>query len=352
MAKAKTKIDVRRVAITTAIAAVLTTTVVSAYVFQQEDTLNPEAQARTEARNQGAGSETIRRPGSVILGEAYDLSDLSIPLEQIHTLLPKDAIPSLTDPETEKASELTWLDDGDRVLFVEIEGEAYAAPLKILNFHEVVNTTVGGEPVALTYCPLCDSATAFSRRVQREGDEPIVLEFGVSGALYNSNVLMFDRTFRGLWSQLGMHAVSGPMAGAGLEHLPARLVSLARFRAEYPDGLVVSRDTGHVRPYDRNAYAGYFETDETMVPVWGIGDEIKKKKTLGVGVEAGAKSWFITADAIGAEGMTLQTPMGPVELAVSDAGIDVVSAPEGVNTAQTFYYSWSAFRPETEVIAE
>lgn len=311
--------------------------------------LGPSAAAQ-EA--EPVGPETVRRPGSVDLDEAYDLSGLTVPLEQVHTLLPTDAIPALTDPATERASDVEWLGDRDRVLFVEIEGAAYAAPLKVLNFHEVVNTTVGGEPVALTYCPLCDSATVFSRRARGPDGDPIVLEFGVSGALYNSNVLMYDRTYRGLWSQLGMRAVSGPMVGAGLAHLPARVLSLARFRAEYPDAPVVSNETGHDRPYERNAYAGYFESDETLVPVWGVGDKIKKKKTLGVGVEAGEKSWFITAEAIGEGGMTLQTPMGPVELSVSDAGIDVVSVPEGVNTAQTFYYSWSAFRPDTEVIAE
>ncbi|MEM9066469.1 MAG: DUF3179 domain-containing (seleno)protein [Planctomycetota bacterium] len=344
--------DLRRVFSAAGVGFVLSGSVLTAAVLGTDEPASAAIQERDEARQQGAGPETVRRPGSVVLSQEYDLAGLTLPLEQIHTLLPRDAIPALTDPETEPASEVEWLDGTDRLAILVIQGEAYAAPLKVLNYHEIVNTTVGGQPVALTYCPLCDSVTAFNRRVTQPNGDPTILEFGVSGALYNSNVLMYDRTYRGLWSQLGMHAASGPLQGTALAHLSARVVSLARFRAEHPEGRVVTKNTGHTRPYEREAYAAYFETDDTLVPVWGVGDAIRKKKTLGVGVIAGEKSWFISAEAIGNDGMRLQTPLGPVELRVTEAGIDVASAPEGVSTAQTFYYSWSAFHPKTEVITD
>lgn len=291
--------------------------------------------------------ELQRRPGSVDLEAEYDMSDLRIPEEEIHTLLPRDAIPSLTDPATQPASEADWLTPTSRVMLVEIGDEAVGVPLAILNFHEIVNMTVGGEPVAATYCPLCDSATLISRAVTH-GGETEVLEFGVSGALYNSNVLMYDRTHKSLWSQLGMHAVSGALAGAALDHLPVRVVTFAEFQRRHPDAPVVSKDTGHERPYDRNVYQDYFDRDDLLVSVSGFGDALPKK-TLGLGVLADGKSWFVVAGAI-TDDFTLDTPAGPVRAKRTDAGIEVTEASEGVHTAQTFYYAWSAFNRDTEVI--
>jgi len=295
------------------------------------------------------GFRQMSRPGSVDLDEAYDTSNPQIPLEQVHTLLPKDAIPALSEPKFEAVSEATWIGDGDRVVVLDGESEDYALPLAILDMHEVVNMELDGEPVAATYCPLCDSATVISREVTHNGKTE-TLEFGVSGALYNSNVLMYDRTHKGLWSQLGMKAVTGPMAGARLDHLPVRIRTWADFRLNNTEGKVLSRDTGHARNYGRDVYARYFSTDELMVPVKNIGDDLEKKKTLGVGVLANGVSYFITADAIGEDGYTLKTGMGDVRVRYKGGGIDVVEAPRGVHTAQTFYYSWSAFNPKTEVI--
>lgn len=293
----------------------------------------------------------IRRPGSVVLDREYDLARLRIPMDEIHTLLPRDAIPALTDPATEPADEATWLPADARVLSVAIGGDALAVPLNILDFHEVVNTTVGGEPVAATYCPLCDSAAVFSRRVTvGEGDsaQPRVLEFGVSGALFNSNVLMYDRSDKALWSQLGMEAVSGPLAGTALRALPVEVITLEQFRREHPGSPIVSNKTGHPRDYGRSPYTRYMSSPDLLVPVPGAGDALPRK-TLGVGVLAGDRAWFVPTDVI-AEGYTLQTPAGPVRMERGPAGVAVRSAPEGVRTIQTFYYAWSAFNPGTEVV--
>ncbi len=303
------------------------------------------------------GFHRVQRPGSVDLATEYDLTNLSIPEGEIHTLLPRDAIPSLTDPRLVPISEGDWLAETDRVISVVIGDEAVAAPFKILNFHEIVNMTVGGEAVAATYCPLCDSATLVSRIVPTgetddQGEpETITLDLGVSGALYNSNVLMYDRQTMGLWSQLAMRAVSGPLAGTPMTHLPLRVVSWRAFKSEHPDGKVVSRDTGYQRPYDRVAYAGYFATDDLMVPVRGVGDAIDKKKTLGLGVLSEGQAWFIPSDVIG-DRYELSTPAGPVIARATDAGVEVLSAPEGVHTAQTYYYSWSAFNPDVTVLTK
>jgi len=278
----------------------------------------------------------------------YDLSNLQVPRDQIHRLLERDAIPALIDPALEPGARATWLESDDRVIEIEIGGEAVAAPLRILTWHEVANLTVGGEPVAATYCPLCDSATLMSRVVRPDGREPEVLEFGVSGALYNSNVLMYDRTHLALWSQLGMEAVSGPLAGTRVDLLPVSVVPWHAFRDAHPDGRVISVDTGYDRRYDAPAYQSYFEDPD---PHWTAGDfdDALEAKTLGVGIRDGSSAWFITREAIG-DGYALETPSGTVRLERSAAGIAVLEAPEGVLTAQTFYYAWSSFQPGTTVV--
>ncbi len=291
----------------------------------------------------------VRRPGSVDLDKEYDLANLRIPKDQIHTLLPRDAIPALTDPKRERVAEAKWLPDDARIVAVTVGDQTLGVPLRVLDWHEVVNTTLGGEPVAVTYCPLCDSATVFSRRVRPPGGgEEAVLEFGVSGALFNSNVLMYDRRDKALWSQLGMRAVSGPLAGVALKMLPVRLQPVSQFREAHPDASIVSRDTGHERDYGRSPYKRYFASDRLMVPVAQMGDALPRK-TLGLGFAVGERAWFLPADAIG-DGLTLQTPAGALHVRRSDAGVAVDRAPLGLQTAQTFYYSWSAFFPQTRVV--
>lgn len=311
--------------------------------------------AQPERPAQSDEFQQVRRPGSVDLDAEYNLSNLDIPRDEIHTLLPRDAIPALTDPKRQDSSDAKWLPADARIIVVRVNEEVLGVPLAVLDWHEIVNTTVGGEPIAATYCPLCDSATIFNRRVDlpAEGEaEPksVVLEFGVSGALYNSNVLMYDRRDKGLWSQLGMHAVSGPLAGTALDMLPVEIISFAQFKTVHPKAPIVSNETGHQRNYGQSPYESYFARDGLMVPVNGVGDALPRK-TLGVGVATDDRAWFVPEDVC-RDGYTLETPAGEVRITADDAGVRVLSAPEGVRTAQTFYYSWSAFYPGTEVVRE
>ena len=321
---------------------------------------NQSASAQASADQLDAEPEAWRRvqyEGSVDIRKEYDLTGLLVPEEEIHTLLERDAIPALTDPKLEAAVAVDWLDDEDRVIVIDIEGEVVAAPLLILNYHEIVNLTVGGEPVAATFCPLCDSATLISRRVTRtdkEGRETEdILEFGVSGALYNSNVLMYDRTDQGLWSQLGMRAISGPLAGTRLKHYPLSIVPFGEFLAEHPDAGVVSRENEHDLEYFEDPYIWVFTSPGTMVPVQAIGEELPMK-TQGMGLLSRGEAIFVSGMAIPEGGLTITTPDGDVELRRVGEGtamsISVERAPEGVMTAQTFYYAWSAFNPQTRVV--
>ena len=301
--------------------------------------------------------EQINREGSVDLASVYNLDGLTIPEGQIHTLLPRDAIPSLTDPALVPLSEAGWLTNDDRIIDVTIGDESVAVPLKILNFHEVANITVGGDPVAATYCPLCDSVTLVRRTVLITPADPLedaheeVLDFGVSGALYNSNVLMYDRQYMGLWSQLGLEAVSGPLVGTALDMLPVKVVPFSQFKKQHPAGMVISNETGHNRSYDGNPYQRYFENEEyIMVPIGEFGDALPKK-TLGLGVKAGEQSFFVPASSIG-ERFVIKTDAGDVIAVSTPAGVQVIGSPAGVQTVQSFYYSFSAFHPQTVVLTE
>lgn len=296
--------------------------------------------------------KTVIRPGSVKLAKEFDLTGLSIPMDEIHRLLPKDRIPALTDPETETATtSAAWLKPRSRLIEVVQGGEVLGVPLQILDVHEVVNTTLGGAPIAVTYCPLCDSAAVFSRRVKTADGKTLELEFGTTGALYNSNVLMYDRTQMGMWSQLGMKSVSGPLVGTRLSMLPVKVTSYEAFLADHPTSPIVSANTSYQRDYTRTPYAAYFYNDFLAVPVKGIGKALKKK-IRGVGVIDGDEAYFLTTKAIGDEGYVLETSAGPVKLTRSKAGVAVESKPESVLAVQTLYYSWSAFYPETKVINE
>jgi hypothetical protein len=308
------------------------------------------------------GFERVLRVDSVLLEREFNLSNLRIPGNEIHTLVALDGIPALQDPLLGTIAEAAELPATARVVEIEVGAEerAIAVPLGLLERHEIVNMTVDREPIAVTYCPLCDSAAVFSRRVgpwstargARSG--AAVLEFGVSGALYNSNVLMYDRKDRGLWSQIEMRCVSGPRAGQPLRTVPVRVVPFFEFRVRHPHGRVVGGNAPGVRGFDQSPYTWVQDAPNPMVQVAGMGDELPLK-TLGVGVRAivdgKVKSWFIARHATAGR-VTVDIELGEVAIEFSERGIVVVSAPPDVDTVQTQYFAWSAFFPDTRVIAE
>ena len=172
--------------------------------------------------------------------------------------VPRDGIPPLDTPRFEDVAPAdAWLDDMQPVVFFEHRGEAKAYPLAILTWHEIVNDTVGGAPVAITFCPLCNSAIAFDRRLAGT-----VFDFGVSGLLRNSDLIMWDRQTESWWQQLTGAGIVGRMAGYQLDLLPAAIIAWGDFKRLYPDSAVLSRDTGHRRDYGRNPYGGYDRADE------------------------------------------------------------------------------------------
>ncbi|WP_319823470.1 DUF3179 domain-containing protein [Thalassovita sp.] len=164
----------------------------------------------------------------------------------------KDGIPALSSPEFIPAAQDTTLGPSEAVILFQLDGHpARAYPLRYLMWHEIVNDRIGDRPVAVTYCPLCNSALVFDARV---GDR--VLEFGVSGNLRNSDMVMYDRQTQSWWQQAIGQGIVGEMTGVQLTTLPARMVGWAQFRADHPDGLVMKMPD-HPRPYGMNPYRNY-----------------------------------------------------------------------------------------------
>ncbi len=165
----------------------------------------------------------------------------------------KDGIPSLTEPNMEPVSEAAaWLSDRSPVIALEMDGEARAYPQAVLMWHEIANDEIAGIPVAVTFCPLCNSSITFDRRV-----DGAVLDFGVSGFLRNSDLVMYDRQSETWWQQLTGEGLVGSYAGLLLDIVPSQVISFASFAERHPQGLVLSRDTGFSRQYGINPYANY-----------------------------------------------------------------------------------------------
>ncbi|NNE13139.1 MAG: DUF3179 domain-containing protein, partial [Ilumatobacter sp.] len=169
---------------------------------------------------------------------------------------PPDGIPPIDEPRFLLPGDVDFLADNEPVLALEIDGDARAYPVQIMTWHEIVNDTVGGTPVTVSYCPLCNSAVAYDRRL---GDR--ILDFGTSGLLYNSALVMYDRQTQTLWSHFTGQGIIGELTGEELVTYPLATVAWSTWRDTNPDGLVLSRDTGFSRDYGRNPYPGYDRVD-------------------------------------------------------------------------------------------
>lgn len=278
----------------------------------------------------------------------FDTKGLTIPRDQIRAGgPPKDGIPSLTNPKTAGLEDAKYA-DGDRMVVVTVDDATRAYPIKVLNWHEAINDKLGGVPLAVIYCPLCDSASVVDRRM---GDD--TLEFGISGLLYNSNVLLYDRKHNALWSQVGLEAVSGPHAGESLKHLPWSITTFGQLKKTHPKASVVTTETGHRRNYARNPYARYFANDRLMFPVAHDDDRLRNKEPV-VGVQVGnqTKAYAITQIVKGGGEVTDRLGDHRITLKADDAGnVSVVEAPAEARTVHTFWFAWVAFHPKTELYA-
>jgi Protein of unknown function (DUF3179) len=294
-----------------------------------------------------------------------EFSKRSVPLAEIQPGgPPKDGIPAIDDPHFTPPKAVDWLEDREPVILVEVGGETRGYPLQILIWHEIVNDEVAGVPVAVTFCPLCNTAIVFDRRVR--GD---ALTFGTTGRLRDSDLVMYDRETESWWQQFCGEAIVGELTGAELEQLPARIVSWKELRNEHPDALVLDRDTGFERDYGRNPYAGYDSVDSP--PIFATRNEDDDRlppKERVVYVEAGDDALAVPYSSLARERLIrAETSRG--ELAVrwrSDVAspLDEASVAAGrvvgaasvlvdgqpVPFSEPFWFAVAAFRPDVEIV--
>lgn len=279
----------------------------------------------------------------------FDLAGALVPAAEILPGgPPREGIPAIDRPRFVAARAVKFLKPEDRLLGLTLHGVAKAYPIRILNWHEIVNDRFGDTPVAVTYCPLCGTGMAFLARVEGRA-----LDFGVSGLLYNSDVLLFDRQTESLWSQIGRRAISGAHKGRRLETLALEHTTWGDWRRRHPATLVLSTDTGHRRDYARNPYAGYEQTGELYFPVRFRAEGYHpKERVLGVEIDGRfkaypfselAKSGGVVRDTLAGRAITVRFDAAHENATVTDASGAPLPGVVG------FWFAWYAFHPETEV---
>ncbi len=347
-------------------------------------------------------------PSGLAAARGGDVDGLPEPLVSLSELRsggpPPDGIPPIDDPKFIPVAGVDFLAENEPVMAVDVGGDARAYPVQILIWHEIVNDTVGGVPLAVSYCPLCNSAVAYDRRVDGR-----VMSFGTSGLLWNSALVMYDRQTETLWSHFNGEAIVGMLTGTELETFPVATVSWGVWRDAHPDGLVLSRDTGFDRNYGSNPYPGYdditsepflFEgevdgrftamtrvvgierdsealavplvllREQGVVPVTIAGQELTVWWAPGT-VSALDEGSIVDGDDIGATGVFVPVVDGTA-LTFTSSGGDFVDDQTGstwnllgmavggslvgrqlepVEHVDTFWFAWAAFRPDTAVAA-
>ncbi len=278
----------------------------------------------------------------------FDLSNSIINKDEILKGGPsKDGIPSIDNPKFLNIKDVNYLKDDDIIIGVEKNGKVKAYPTRILVWHEVVNDTIDGEAIVVTYCPLCGTAMVFGREVAGK-----IRTFGVSGLLYQSDVLMYDRQSESLWSQLLMKAVSGDAVGQEMEWKSSLFMTWKAWKKQYPNSKVLSTDTGFNRNYSRSAYESYSQSEDTMFPVPKIRKEFSNKEwVIGIIVNEKAKAYPVNSlpnnktikDKIGDRIITIKYDLNKQHPEVKN------SKGENIPSVQVYWFAWQAFYPDTSI---
>jgi hypothetical protein len=313
----------------------------------------------------GPGLGEAAPPPAITAGWKTDFERRAVALSEFERGGPgRDGIPAIDEPKFASVDEVDFLERQEPVIEVVVARDARAYPIQILVWHEIVNDTVGGIPVAVTFCPLCNTAIAFDRRVDGR-----TLDFGTTGNLRSSDLVMYDRQTESWWQQFGGRALVGELTGERLEQVPARIVAWSEFAQAHPDGKVLSRDTGHSRRYGENPYSGYDDVDSPpFFPTKNADDKRLPPKERVVFIERGV-------DAVAVPFSTLQrrkrirVEVGGRSLVVRwrtgvasslDAGnvadgrdVGAAEVREGerlVAFDEPFWFAVAAFRPNVRIV--
>lgn len=278
----------------------------------------------------------------------------SVPLEEILSGgPPKDGIPSIDNPKFVSVGEAEkWLSDEEPGIAFSRDNTHRFYPYQILVWHEIVNDTVEGKRVLVTYCPLCLSGFVFDPIVAGER-----VEFGTSGKLWKSNLVMYDRKTDSYWSQILGEAILGEMTGAKLPLLPSDQLRFGEWKKLHPDGQVLSRDTGAVRFYGSNPYEDYFSVTNLALSLAKPTDTRLPADAFVLGIVIDGKAKAYEVNAIKRAGQVEDEFGGKTIVLKHDKDLDAVRVyeklPDGteerINPFSSFWFSWSAVHPNTEL---
>lgn len=285
----------------------------------------------------------------------FDLSNSEIPAAKIKSGgPPRDGIPAINSPRFISADNASFMQENDRVIGLEINGQARAYPIKILNYHEIVNDSINGQGVLISYCPLCGTGMAFLSNV--DGRE---LSFGVSGLLYNSDVLMYDHQTESLWSQILGRAISGASRGTKLQSVPVIHTNWGGWLQDHPHSSVLSTKTGYRRDYSKNPYAGYGDSKRLWFPVANRDKRYANKEwVIGLDMDGATRAWPFSE----LENIWKQEPQKVfLEDSFSGEPVRIYFQPQNrsarittnqgqlLNGISAYWFAWIAFHPESEV---
>lgn len=265
---------------------------------------------------------------------------------------PKDGIPSIDNPTFTTVSEANaWLGDTDPGIALSMNGVNRFYPFRILVWHEIVNDLINGQRVLVTYCPLCFSGIVFDPLVDGER-----VEFGTSGKLWQSNLVMYDRKTDSLWSQVLGEAIVGEMTGTKLEIIPSDLIQYGDWKSSYPDGEVLSRETGISRNYNNDPYGNYYTSERVLFSVRATDDRLPNKTfILGIEIDGEAKAY--DPAAIKSQGEIVDTFAGRTIIGRYEERIDAVRLYEKmhdgtetrINPITSYWFAWVGAHPDTEL---
>ena len=261
---------------------------------------------------------------------------------------PKDGIPSIDSPRFVSVREADgWIEDNELVLAINYKGVKRVYPLQILVWHEIVNETIAGDPILITYCPLCGSGIAFERMINGTA-----VEFGTSGKLYNSNLVMYDRKTDTYWTQIDGRAITGELTGMKLKAVSIDTVVWRDWKKEHPDSEVLSNETGFSRSYGRDPYGSYYEDSFLMFPVANE-DKRVHPKTVIFGIEVnGAYKAYREDDLL--KNPVIEDTVNGVKIRVTrsrDGTVRIMNleTDEEIVKERDFWFAWYAFHPETSL---
>jgi hypothetical protein len=279
----------------------------------------------------------------------FDLTNTLVAKDKILLGGPqRDGIPAIDKPIFISGKQATFLKPDDRILGLINNKQAKAYPIAILNYHEIVNDKVGGDEIAVTYCPLCGSGIAYRSEVEGRN-----LIFGVSGLLYNSALLLYDRQTESLWSQILGKAISGPMKGTKLETVQLTYTTWRDWLQRYPDTLALSIRTGFQRDYSKEPYAGYEQSGKLWFPVnFRAMGYHPKERIIGIEINGKFKAYPF-AELSKTSGEIKDSVNGKKLLIRFDSqdrtGSVFDEAGNELQSVTTFWFAWYAFHNDTYI---